>query len=100
MSCSVSPTAPALPEADIRAAMHAQQWERAFELLADHDRALREALGSADLSQLPSAPWRELLDQQAALLGDLVALRDETAEILARMGRERRGALAYRTFAG
>jgi len=55
---------------------------------------------SADLSQLSAQPWRELLEQQNALLGDLVVMRDETAAILARMGRERRGALAYRSFAG
>jgi hypothetical protein len=93
-------TPPALPEAQVRAAMHAQQWEAAIELLAEHDRLLREALGAADLSQLSAEPWRDLLRQQNALLGDLVVMRDETAAILARMGRERRGTMAYRSFAG
>jgi len=91
---------PTLPEAEVRAAMNAQQWEVAFGLLAEHDRALRDALGSADLSQASAAPWRDLLAQQNALLDDLIVLRDETAAILARMGRERRGALAYRSLAG
>lgn len=96
----MTPAIPALPEADVRAAMHAQQWERAFELLAEHDRALHQALASAELSTLSAEPWRELLAQQHALLADLVVMRDETAAILARMGRERRGALAYRSFGG
>jgi len=100
MATAASPTVPALPEAEVRAAMHAQQWEVAICLLAEHDRVLREAMESADLSQLSAQPWRELLEQQNALLGDLVVMRDETAAILARMGRERRGALAYRSFAG
>jgi len=91
---------PALPEAQVRAAMHAQQWEVAIELLADHDRVLRTALESADVSSASAGPWRELLAQQQSLLGDLVVMRDETAAILARMGRERRGTLAYRSFAG
>jgi len=100
MATAASPIVPALPEAEVRAAMHAQQWEVAIGLLAEHDRVLREAMESADLSQLSAQPWRELLEQQNALLGDLVVMRDETAAILARMGRERRGALAYRSFAG
>ena len=94
------PDVPALPEAQVRAAMHAQHWEVAIELLADHDRVLRQALESVDFSQASAEPWRELLAQQQSLLGDLVVMRDETAAILARMGRERRGALAYRSFAG
>jgi len=98
MHDAVAQAAPVLPEAQVRAAMHAQQWEVAIELLAEHDRALRQALGAADLSQ-PSAQWRELLAHQNALLEDLVVMRDETAAILSRMGRERRGALAYRSFA-
>lgn len=97
---AASTTVPALPEAQVRAAMHAQQWEHAIALLAEHDRVLREALGSVDFSQRSAEPWRDLLAQQNALLGDLVVMRDETAAILARMGRERRGALAYRSFGG
>jgi len=97
---SPSADVPTLPEAQVRAAMHAQQWEVAIALLADHDRVLREALESVDFSQASAQPWRELLAQQQALLGDLVVMRDETAAILARMGRERRGTLAYRSFAG
>jgi len=96
----MTPAVPALPEAQVRAAMHAQQWDVAVELLADHDRVLRAALDGIDLSQVSAEPWRELLAQQNVLLGDLVVMRDETAAILARMGRERRGALAYRSFAG
>lgn len=91
---------PVLPEAEVRAAMHAQRWEHAFDLLAGHDRELRESLESVDLTKTPAAPWRELLERQTALLQDLTVMRDETAAILARMGRERRGALAYRTLAG
>ena len=96
----MTPGVPTLPEAQVRAAMHAQQWEHAIELLADHDRALRAALDAVDLSQHAPEPWRGLLAQQNALLGDLIVMRDQTAAILARMGRERRGTLAYRSFAG
>ncbi|MDR0182946.1 hypothetical protein [Lysobacter arvi] len=95
-----TPSVPALPEAQVRAAMHAQQWELAIELLAEHDRVLRQAFESPDLSTLSAEPWRELLAQQTALLADLVVMRDETAAILSRMGRDRRGALAYRSLAG
>lgn len=91
---------PPLPEADIRAAMHAEQWELAFTLLDEHDRALRDALDGVELATLAAGPWRELLAQQSALLADLTVVRDETARTLARMGRERRGALAYRNLAG
>ena len=100
MTHAAMPAVPALPEAQVRAAMHAQQWELAIELLAEHDRVLRETLGSEKLSGLSAEPWRDLLAQQQALLADLVVMRDETAAILARMGRERRGALAYRSLAG
>lgn len=93
-------TVPALPEAEIRAALHAEQWEHAFGLLADHDRAVREALDGVELAALPAAPWRELLERQCVLLADLTLVRDETARNLARLGRDRRGALAYRTTAG
>ncbi len=91
---------PPLPEAQVRAALHAEQWDDAFALLAEHERALHEALDDVDLATLSAAPWRELLQQQSALLADLTVVRDETAATLARMGRERRGALAYRTLAG
>ena len=91
---------PPLPEAEVRAALHAEQWELAFSLLAEHDRALREALDGVDPTTLSSGPWRDLLRQQNALLADLTVVRDETAATLARMGRERRGALAYRNVAG
>ncbi|MBU8976736.1 MULTISPECIES: hypothetical protein [unclassified Lysobacter] len=96
----MSVAVPVLPESEVRAAMHAEHWERAFELLAEHDRELRQALESVDLTKTSAAPWRELLERQTALLHDLSVVRDETAAILARMGRERRGALAYRTLAG
>lgn len=91
---------PHLPEADIRAALRAEQWDHAFDLLAQHDRDLRDALGNVDLATLAAGPWRELLEQHNALLADLTVVRDETAATLARMGRERRGALAYRSLAG
>lgn len=87
---------PPLPEAEVRAAVHAGLWEEAMELLARHDRELRQALDGADVSQLSAGPWRELLEHQTALLGDLSLIRDETARTLARLGRDRRGALAYR----
>lgn len=91
---------PTLPEAEIRAALHAEQWEHAFSLLEAHDRALREALDGMEVATLSAGPWRDLLDQQTALLADLTVVRDETARTLARMGRDRRGALAYRHVAG
>lgn len=91
---------PRLPEAEVRAALHAEQWERAFELLDEHDRELRLALDGVDLAGPAAAPWRELLERQNALLGDLTLVRDEIARNLARLGRDRRGALAYRTTAG
>lgn len=92
--------APHLPEAELRAALHAEQWERAIELLEEHDRALRIALDGIDLTGPGAAPWRELLERQTSLLGDLTLVRDEIARNLARLGRDRRGALAYRTTAG
>jgi hypothetical protein len=96
----VTVAVPALPEADVRAALQAEQWDLAFGLLEDHDRALRAALDGVDLATLSAGPWRDLLAQQTALLADLTVVRDETARTLARMGRERRGALAYRSLAG
>lgn len=91
---------PALPEAEIRAALNAEQWEHAFGLLVEHDRVLREVLDGVELSGPSAAPWRELLERQNTLLADLTLVRDETARHLARLGRDRRGTLAYRSHTG
>ena len=65
-------------------------------LLDAHDREVRDALGGVDLSGVDATPWRELLRCQHELLDELRASRDEAAQALAQLGRDRRGARAYR----
>lgn len=88
---------PRLPDTEIRAAIDAGQWQDAAELLAAHDRELRQALADIDPASLPREPWLALLHAQQALLEDMRACRDQAAQALAQLGRDRRGVLAYRT---
>ncbi|WP_147674835.1 hypothetical protein [Vulcaniibacterium tengchongense] len=83
---------PALPAAEVRAALHQMQWERAAALLAANDRALRASLAAAPADP---APWRALLAEHDALMAELLARRDEAADALARLRLGRRRARAY-----
>lgn len=86
---------PNLPTAQIRTAIDASDWSHATALLADHQRALAEALAAADLSTTPHEPWLDLLFAQRALLGELRVARDEVEVALTRLGQDHRGARAW-----
>lgn len=85
---------PVLPTEDIRAAAAAGDWGRATDLVRGHDHAVRAAwIDPPPEAQLPA--WRELLAEQQTLMQELQQRRDQAAEALARLQRERRAAHRY-----
>lgn len=86
---------PALPAANVRAAIGAGDWAQATALLAEHQRVLVSALSKTDLARESVAPWRELLLEQRALQDELRAARDEAGRELDKLGRGHRGARAW-----
>ncbi len=86
---------PVLPTAGIRAAIGADDWAHASELLAEHQRLLVSALAKTDLARESIAPWRELLLEQRALQDEVRIARDQAAQALDKLGRDHRGAKAW-----
>lgn len=86
---------PVLPTGEIRAAIAAEDWDLATELLEVHDRTVATALAGVDLSTEPQGPWRELLAAQKALVAELLAAREDVARALDKLGQDQRGARAW-----
>ncbi len=86
---------PNLPSAQIRAAIEASDWPQATALLAEHQRALAEALAQVDLAATPREPWLDLLLAQRALLEEMREARDQVEGSLARLNQDHRGARAW-----
>ena len=86
---------PVLPGGQIRAAIAAEDWDLASELLEVHERALAHALAAVDPATEPQAPWRELLAAQRALVAELLAARDDAARALDKLGQDQRAARAW-----
>ena len=86
---------PTLPAAEVRAAIAAEDWDRATALLQAHGEAVAEALRRTDLSRTPHAPSLALLDAQRALTAELQAARDEVGRALGKLSRDQRGARAW-----
>lgn len=86
---------PVLPTAHVRAAIEADDWTHATELLAEHQRVLVSALAKTDLARESIASWRELLFEQRALQDELREARDRVAHALAKLGQDQRGARAW-----
>ena len=85
---------PVLPTEEIRAAAAAGDWVRATDLVRGHDHAVRSAwIDPPPEEQLPA--WRDLLGTQQALMLELQQRRDEAADALTRLQRERRAAHRY-----
>jgi hypothetical protein len=85
---------PILPSADIRAAADAGDWVRATDLVRGHDHAVRAAWIDPPPEESLSA-WRDLLSEQQTLMLELQQRRDDTADALNRLQRERRAAHLY-----
>jgi len=86
---------PVLPTEAIRRALDAGEWDMAAELIAGHEREVRETLAGNGPDSDSKASWLALLSAQRALLEQLQGARSETARSLQRLGRDRRGAKAY-----
>lgn len=86
---------PSLPTSQVHAAIEASDWPQATALLAEHQRALGEALAAVDLSAMPHEPWRDLLLAQRALLDELRLARDAVGVELTRLNQNHRGAHAW-----
>ncbi len=86
---------PLLPTEAVRRALDAGEWDMAAELLADHEREVRESLADNGPGNESKASWLALLSAQRALLDQLKSARSETAQSLQRLNRDRRGAQAY-----
>lgn len=86
---------PSLPAVEIRTAIEASDWPQATTLLAEHQRALAEALAAVDLATTPREPWLDLLLAQRALLGELRVARDLVGVSLTRLNQNHCGARAW-----
>ena len=86
---------PVLPTTHVRAAIEADDWAQATELLAEHQYVLVSALAKTDLARESIAPWRELLFEQRALQDELRTPRDRAAQALDKLGHDHRGARAW-----
>ncbi|MGJ4730676.1 hypothetical protein [Luteimonas sp. SDU101] len=86
---------PVLPAAEVRAAIAAEDWDRATGLLQAHGQAVAGALSGADFESTPHAPWLELLEAQRALTEEIQAARDEVARALDKLSCNQRGARAW-----
>lgn len=87
---------PVLPGDRIRAAIAAEDWALATDLLQAHERRVAGALAAVDARSEPSAPWRELLAAQNLLVEELAAARSGVARALEKLGQDQRGARAWR----
>lgn len=87
---------PVLPEAEIRAAVAAEDWPYALALLAEHERELLTVLAQTAGRIEAAAPWRALLGAQRTLLAELERARSAAGEQLRQLGSDRRGLRAYR----
>jgi len=86
---------PALPTAQVRAAIAADDWALAGTLLAEHDAAVAAACAGPGFEQAPREAWQDLLDAQRALAGEIRTGRDEAARALDKLGQDKRGARAW-----
>lgn len=86
---------PALPTEQIRATIEAGDWPQATVLLAEHQRALAEALAATDLASTPHEPWLDLLLAQRTLLDELRTARDQVESALTQLSCDHRGARAW-----
>lgn len=86
---------PALPVAEVRAAIAAEDWDLASALLRDHGEAVVRVAASVDFSSTPHAPWLELLDAQQALTEEIRQARDEVVRAMDKLGQDQRGARAW-----
>ncbi|HEY5804897.1 MAG TPA: hypothetical protein VIT90_14495 [Lysobacter sp.] len=90
---------PELPVAQVRAAIAADDWSLADELLTQHHELVTLAVRDAGMPLPADGPWRELLSgllrDQNQLMGELKLARDEAEAALARLGADRRGAQAW-----
>lgn len=86
---------PALPTDALRAAIAAEDWPLATQLLEAHRRTLADALARADFTRESTAPWHELLATQRALRDELLEARERAAGALARFEQDLRGGRAW-----
>jgi hypothetical protein len=91
----------ALPVAEIRACIAANDFDGANALLAQHEARLRGTFeNGSDAEKGCRDSWLELLAAQRGLIEELRNARDEAARALERMGRDRRAVSAYLQDAG
>jgi hypothetical protein len=86
---------PVLPVAQVRAAIAADDWSRADELLAQHHDQVVEAVRATAAPLAADGAWLELLRAQNRLAIELKLARDDAQAALARLGADRRGAQAW-----
>jgi hypothetical protein len=97
----VSSASVALPVAEIRACIAAGDFDRALALLSEHEAQLRDTFEDGTAAERGCREsWLELLAAQRGLIDELRRARDESAQALERMGRDRRAVSAYLQDAG
>jgi hypothetical protein len=91
---------PVLPIRAVRQALDAGEWDRASALLADHERAVRDAVAAAPPDSASRGHWLALLQAQRELMEQLQAARGNAGSALQRLRQSHRGAAAYKTAGG
>lgn len=86
---------PALPAAQVRAAIAAEDWDLAGTLLDGHGAAVTAACATFGVGHVPREAWLELLDAQGALAEEIRSARDEAVRALDKLGQDQRGARAW-----
>lgn len=89
---------PALPLDALREALGRADLDAAAALVDAHDRAVRQALTSAEAGLLDPRQvqaWTHLMEAQQAVLEELGQRRDFVADQLQQLQRHQRGATAY-----
>ena len=91
---------PALPIRAVRQALDAGEWDRASALLAEHERAVRDAVAAEPPDSRSRDTWLTLLQAQRELVEQLQTARSNTGSALQRLRQSHRGAAAYKTSQG
>jgi hypothetical protein len=87
---------PVLPIRAVRQALDAGEWDRASALLAEHERAVRDAVAAEPPDARSRTQWLTLLQAQRDLMEQLQSARSQAGSALQRLRQSHRGAAAYK----
>jgi hypothetical protein len=84
-----------LPEHALRAAIALEDWDRARDILAGHEQAVKAAMENPD-SGMDADAWIALQQQQRALYSELALSRNKVSQLLNSLASKNQRARAYK----